>query len=155
MENNYKYKFSKIFYIIAIVGSILAVGCIIVNVVRVINLLSNGYALGFYEYVSLILAIVLSVAFILFIITALIKSYYQITDKAVVLKWGIIKNTVDISDVKEIKFITNKNKLELTFEDESYFIIVVDDRWKEAFIDELKTKFPNIPYIQETEEDKK
>ena len=155
MEKNYKYKFSKIFYIVAIVGSILALGCIAVNVVRVVNLSSKGYALGFYEYVSLILAVVLSIAFLVFIVTALIKSYYQITDKAVILKWGIIKNKVDISDVKEIKLITNKNKLELTFEDESYFIIVVDDKWKESFIDELRSKFSNIPYVQETEEDKK
>ncbi len=154
MNKNYKYKFSKTFYIVAIVGSVLALGCILINAVRFSVLLNKGYALGFYEYVSLILAVVLSVTFIVFIVSALINSYYKITDKSVVLKWGIIKNTIDILDVKDIKFITGKNKLELTFEDDSYFIIVVDDAWKQSFIDELKSKFPKIPYIQETEEEK-
>ena len=93
--------------------------------------------------------------FIVFIITAIKSSYYQITDKQVILKWGIIKNKIDISDVKEIKFITNTQKLELTFEDDSYFVIAVSSEWKEDFVDELRKTFPKIPYIQETQEDKK
>ncbi len=151
METKYKYQFTKIFYIIAVIGGLVALGCIVVNAVRFINLSSKGIAPGFYEYVSLILSVGLSIFFIVFMISAFANSYYQITDKAVVLRWGIIKNNIDISDVKEIKLITNKNKLELTFEDESYFVIVVSDKWKEKFVDELKSKFPSIPYIQETE----
>lgn len=151
METKYKYQFTKTFYIIAVIGGLVALGCIVVNAVRFISLLSKGIAPSFYEYVSLILSVFLSVFFIVFMISAFIKSYYKITDNAVILRWGIIKNTIDISDVKEIKLITNQNKLELIFEDESYFIIVVSDSWKEKFVDELKSKFPTIPYIQETE----
>ena len=152
MENKYKYKFTKTFYIVAAVGSLLAIGCIIINAIRVIGLVSKGYALGFYEYVSLILAVLLSIFFIVFIVCSLLNSYYVITDKAVVLKWGFIKNVIDVSEVKEIKFILGKNKLELTFEDESYFIIAVNDGWKQPFIDELKSKFPSVLYVQETED---
>ena len=151
METKYKYQFTKTFYLIAVIGGLVALGCIVINAVRFINLLSKSIAPTFYEYVSLILSVGLSVFFIVFMISAFINSYYTITDNAVILRWGIIKNTIDIHDVKEIKLITNQNKLELTFEDESYFIIVVSDNWKEKFVDELRSKFPKIPYIQETE----
>ncbi len=151
METKYKYQFTKTFYLIAVIGGLVALGSIIVSAARFINLLSKGIAPSFYEYISLILSVCLSIFFIAFVISAFINSYYKITDNAVILRWGIIKNTIAISDVKEIKLITNQNKLELIFEDESYFIIVVSDKWKEKFVDELKSKFPTIPYIQETE----
>ena len=151
METRYKYQFTKTFYLIAVIGGLVALGCIAVNAVRFINLLSKDIAPTFYEYVSLILSVGLSLFFIVFMISAFINSYYKIEDSAVVLRWGIIKNTINIADVKEIKLITNQRKLELTFEDESYFIIVVSDNWKEKFVDELRAKFPKIPYIQETE----
>ena len=155
MEKNYKYQFSKVFYIVAIVGSLLALGCIAINVIRLIGFLSKNVAPGFYEWVSIIISVLLSIAFIVFIVAAIINSTYQITDKSVVLKWGVIKNVIDLSEVKQIKFTTNKNKLELVFEDESYFIIVVANDQKQAFIDEITKKFPNISYLQETEEEKK
>lgn len=155
MDKKYKYKFTKSFYIIGILGSVIALACIVINAIRFIGLSSKQIVPGFYEYVSLILSVLLSIAFIVFIITAIKSSYYQITDKQVILKWGIIKNKIDISDVKEIKFITNTQKLELTFEDDSYFVIAVSSEWKEDFVDELRKTFPKIPYIQETEEEKK
>lgn len=155
MDKKYKYKFTKSFYIIGVLGGVIALACIAINVVRFIGLSSKQIVPGFYEYVSLILSVILSIAFIVFIITAIKSSYYQITDKQVILKWGIIKNKVDIFDVKEIKFITNTQKLELIFEDDSYFIIAVSSEWKEDFVDELRKNFPKIPYIQETEEEKK
>ena len=155
MDKKYKYKFTKSFYIIGILGGVIALACIVINAIRFIGLSSKQIVPGFYEYVSLILSVLLSIAFIVFIITAIKSSYYQITDKQVILKWGIIKNKIDISDVKEIKFITNTQKLELTFEDDSYFVIAVSSEWKEDFVDELRKTFPKIHYIQETQEDKK
>lgn len=154
MDKKYKYEFTKTFYIIAILGGLVSLASILINAVRFINLSSKNIALGFYEYASLILSTILALAFIVFIITAIINSYYLITEKQVVLKWGIIKNTVDLQEVKEIKFITNKGKLQLTFQDESYFIIAVSNKWQEDFISEIKQKHPTILYVQETEEQK-
>ena len=155
MDKKYKYKFTKSFYIIGVLGSIIALACIAINAIRFIGLSSKEIVPGFYEYVSLILSLILSIAFIVFIVTAIKSSYYQITDKQVILKWGIIKNKSDISSVKEIKLITNTQKLELIFDDDSYFVIAVSTEWKEDFVDELRKNFPKIPYIQETEENKK
>ena len=68
MEKNYKYQFSKVFYIVAIVGSLLALGCIAINVIRLIGFLSKNVAPGFYEWVSIIISVLLSIAFIPIII---------------------------------------------------------------------------------------
>ena len=88
------------------------------------------------------------------VIAASISSYYEITSASVVLRWGFIKNVIEIKDVKEIKYLTVSKKLELIFTDETYFVIVISNDWTQDFIDELKEKFPKIPFIQETEEPK-
>ncbi len=156
MENKsltkYKYQFNKSFFIIAGVGSVVAVLCIVFNVLRFVKLSSKETVPGFYESVSLILSLILSIAFIVFVVSALINSYYVIDEKAVILRWGVIKNTIKASEVKEIKFITDKNKLELIFEDESYFVISVSPAWQESFINEIKQKYKNVVFIQETTE---
>ena len=154
MNTKYKYNFTKTFYIIAILGGVISIASIVLNAVRLINLTSKNIALGFYECASLILSTILAVAFIVFIITAFISSYYEITDKQVVLKWGVIKNTVDLAEVKEINLMTNSKKLQLTFNDDSYFIIAVSNDCKEDFINEITKKFPKILYVQDTEDQK-
>ncbi len=154
MDKKYKYEFTKTFYIIAILGGLVSLASIVLNAIRLVNLTSKNIALGGYECASLILSTVLAVAFVIFITTAFISSYYEITDKQVVLKWGVIKNVVDLAEVKEIKLMTNSKKLQLTFNDESYFIIAVSNCCKEDFVDEITKKFPKILYVQETEEQK-
>lgn len=150
----YRYRFPLLAVIIAAVGSVVAVGCIVVNLLRFISFYTENVDPGIYEYMSLIVSVALSIAFIVFASAALIKSYYTVTEKSVILKWGLIKNVIDIKEVKEIKFLTKTQKLELVFDDESYFVIAVGSPWKEEFVAEIKEKFPKIPFTQITEENK-
>lgn len=155
MEKNvnkkFKYNFTKWFYVIAGVGGIIAVLCIVFNVINFIKLFSDNVQPSFYQYASLILAVVLSVAYMVLVISAIISSYYYITDKTLVLKWGLIKNVLPLNDAKEIRLITNTNKLELVFEDESWFNIEISNSLKESFVSELKSKHEKIVFVQETE----
>ena len=155
MENKtlkkYKYQFNKNFYAVAIFGSLVAVACLVLNVIRFINLSSKGISPSFYEYVSLVVSVVLSIAFVVFVITAICDSYYIIENDFVLLKWGVIQNKLKSEEFKEIKLITNQNKLELIFKDDSYFVIAVSKSWQEEFINEIKAKYPSVLFIQETE----
>lgn len=148
---NYKHKFSTITIILLILGVVIAVACTALNAVRFYNLVKNNMALTFYDYASLIIAVVLSIAFIVIAICALLNSYYKITDKGVTLNFGFIKTKIDASEVKEVKLEVIKNRLELTFNDESYFIILINEKDYESFIDEFRSKFTKIPYIQISE----
>lgn len=154
----YKFTFSKKIIIIALIGIVLAIACITLNVSKIIKNIQDNVNIGLYNNLSIAIAIILSLFLIVIVISAFISSYYKITDRAVVLRWGVISNTIKIEEIKEIKLLTDSKKLELVFEDESFFVIVVNDEWKQEFIDEFKQKHPKILYIQETEppkEDKK
>ena len=102
------------------------------------------------NYISIILAVALSLGFLVIAISAYFNSYYTIKDNKVILRWGIIKNVIDLSEVKEIKLLTNNGKLELVFNDDCYFVIATKPEWYESFIDEIKACCPSIIFTQET-----
>lgn len=144
----FKYNFSKWFYIVAGVGSLVAIACIILNVIRYSSYIQKGIDLGFYDYLSLGFTLVLSLAFIAIVVSALISSNYVIMQDKVVLKWGVVRNTVKLNEVKEIKLCTDTLKLQFIFEDDSYFNIVIKNSEYESFVDEVKKVAPKIVYVQ-------
>lgn len=150
----FKYKFTRLTFWLLIGGIVLAAACIALNIVRFVNIINSNLALDFYNVSSLVIAVVLSIAFIVFATIALLNSYYIIKEKSVVFKFGFIPTKIDVSEVKEVKFEGAKNKLELVFLDDSYFVIMVDKKDYESFVDEFRSKFTKIPYIQVTEPEK-
>ena len=82
--NKFKYNFSKIFYIVAGVGSAVAIACIVINALRYSSYIEKNIELGFYNYLTLIFTAVLSVAFLVIIISALISSNYTVFSEKVV-----------------------------------------------------------------------
>ncbi len=150
--NSYKYKFSKWFYVIAVAGYLVSVGCIVLNVIRFLANFSKNIDIGLTGYMSLGFAVVLSIAFIVLVTCALIKSEYKIYEDKIMLKWGIIKNPVNLNEVNQIRLNTKTQKLELVFEDESYFTIVIDSGKYQNFVDDLKAVKPKLEYNQTSEE---
>ena len=146
--NKFKYNFSKLFYIVAGVGSLVAIACIVLNAIRYASYLEKGIELSFYNYLSLIFTVVLSLAFIVIVVCALISSKYEIYEGKVVLRWGIVRNTIKLASVKELKLNTDTLKLQFTFGDDSYFIIVIKRSDYESFVDKVKELNPKIPYVQ-------
>ncbi len=143
----YKYKFNKKLLIVGIIGIIVAIACIVVGVLRFINLNNQDVKITTYQYISFALIIVLPIAYMVIAISAYFNSYYYITEMEVVLKWGVLANKFKLSDVKEVKLLTNESKLELSFKDDTYFVIITQKEWFEQFVDEIKSKKPNIDYI--------
>ncbi len=146
----YKYTFPSSALVFMILGSIASILCFVLNVIRFSNLLSSNVEITLYNYISIILAVALSLGFLVIAISAYFNSYYEIKDNKVILRWGVVKNTLDLNDVKEIKLLTNTIKLELVFKDDSYFVIATKPSWYESFIDEIKTSNPSILFTQET-----
>lgn len=146
----YRYKFPAYAVVIILIGFLVAIACSVWNVLRFVGNIRKNNELTVYNYLSFILAILLSLAYIVLAAAALINSNYVITEKTVVLRWGLIKNVIDLREIKEIKLDGVKHRLELVYEDDSYFLIATDEEWYEAFVDELREKFPKIPFVQET-----
>ena len=127
---------------------VFAIGCIIANAIRLIAKLNGNYELTIYEYISFPIIGLLAFGFIVIIVFAFFNSYYQITGDKVVLKFGLIKNVIDLNEITQIRLLTLKNKLELIFKDESYFVVATNPDWFEDFVDEIKKAKPSINFVQ-------
>jgi len=147
---SYKYKFSTFAIILMIVGLLLSIGCIVLNLVRYISRIDEG-TISTYDWISLAIILIISIVFIVIVTSMLISTKYTITDKEIVLSYGIIKNPIKISEIKEIKLHVKNKRLELIFDDESYFNIIIKEEWFEDFVNELKLKSSNIIFSQESE----
>lgn len=140
---SYKFRFSKLIFILAIAAiAVAAVGGIGWTVYRMINIGFQTVTLGI-QYVVLLLV---SVLIIVLLTSILIRSSYKITDKEVVLWFGFIKSSYKIADIESVHLFTKTNKLVLYFKNERYTVIVVKPEWYNEFIKELLSKNDKIRY---------
>ncbi len=147
----YKYKFPSSIVIVGIIGIVVAIGCMALGIYRFLNLLNENIKPSLYQYITFALTVLLPILYMVIAISACFNSYYFVTDDKVVLKWGVISNKFNLSDIKEVKLITNDSKLELIFKDDTYFLIATSSEWFESFVDEIKAKKPNIAYVVHTD----
>ena len=146
----YKYKFTPLVIVLLIALSLIAVVCIGLNVYRLIDNISKNNQVTLMNWISYAVIIILSLIAIVLVISIFVKSYYQITENSVILRWGLIKNQIELNSVKQIKLSKLKGRLELIFEDESYFVILTSQLWYEEFVDQIKSKRPEIIFVQDS-----
>lgn len=147
----YKYTFSSLIIGLFILGMVISVACIVLNVIRLINNINSGNEVSGYDYFILVLVVVLSLFFIVIAISSIVSSRYEITDKKIILRWGFIKNVIDINEIKELKYYPDKNRLELLFTDDAYFYVSTKPEWVYDFVDEIKVQSPKITFLQESD----
>lgn len=151
----YKFKLSKLVIAILIVGVVVAVACSVLNVVRFVRIATSNDEIRIYDYFTLIITLAISVLFTVVAFGVIFNSYYEITKKQIILRWGILKNAIDLYEVTEIVLNLQTNKLTVNFQDESYFVIVVNKEWYESFIDDIKEVSPKILFTVNSEPEKK
>ena len=150
----YKFKLSKIALLLSILAIILSLGGIALTVYRIIKIGFTSFTVGVQHVVMLIVCVALLVVFI----SLLIRSYYKITDKEIILKFGVIKSVFKIEEITSVHLFTKTNKLVLYFKNETYTVIVVKENWHKDFIDDLLSKNDKIVYdvsYEESEDDEK
>ena len=117
----YKFKLSKIALLLSILAIILSLGGIALTVYRIIKIGFTSFTVGVQHVVMLIVCVALLVVFI----SLLIRSYYKITDKEIILKFGVIKSVFKIEEITSVHLFTKTNKLVVYFKNETYTVIVV------------------------------
>lgn len=146
--NKYKYKFTNLMVVLLALGMVVALACIGFNSFRFFKMILNGLEPSIYHYLTFIITITLSLLYIIIEVSMLISSYYLIGDKKVLLRFGIIKLSYDLSEFKEIKYYKNQNKVHLIFKDDNLFSINIDIENQEKFIEEITNKDSKIYFIQ-------
>lgn len=150
----YKFKLSKVAALLSALAIILSLGGNALTVYRIIKLGFTSFTVGVQHVVMLIVCVALLVVFI----SLLIRSYYKITDKEIILKFGVIKSVFKIEEITSVHLFTKTNKLVVYFKNETYTVIVVKENWHKDFIDDLLSKNDKIVYdvsYEESENDDK
>lgn len=139
----YKFRFSKPILILSILAILVAAGGGIGwTVYRMIHIGFQTVLLGI-QYVVLLLV---SALVIVIFVSLLIRSFYAVTDKEIVLWFGIIKSSYKIADIESVHLFTKTNKLVIYFKNDKYTVIVVKPEWYNEFTKELLSKNENIRY---------
>ena len=138
----YKFRLSKLVLALLIAALVASFGGIGFTAYRIYRLGFSTVLLGIQHVVILIACALL----IVILVSILIRSCYKITDKEVLLWFGIIKSAYKIADIESVHLFTKTNKLVLYFKNERYTVIVVKPEWYNDFIKELLSKNSKIRY---------
>ena len=138
----YKFRLSKLVLALLIAALVASFGGIGFTAYRIYRLGFSTVLLGIQHVVILIACVLL----IVILVSILIRSCYKITDKEVLLWFGIIKSAYKIADIESVHLFTKTNKLVLYFKNERYTVIVVKPEWYNDFIKELLSKNSKIRY---------
>lgn len=151
MDHTYKFRFSKLIIILSIAAILVAAGGGIGwTIYRIVDIGFQTVLLGI-QYVVLLLV---SALIIVVFVSLLIRSCYKITDKEIVLWFGIIKSSYKIADIESVHLFTKTNKLVVYFKNERYTVIVVKPEWNNEFIKDLLSKNEKIRYdVSTTDKD--
>ena len=147
----FKYQLPTKTMLVMVLGIVVALACLVWNIIRLVNQISNKIEFEVYDYITYIIILIVVVGYIIVALGAIFNSYYLIENDSVILKWGILKNVIDLKEVVEIRLLVSNDRLELIFKDESYFVIATKREWYESFIDEIKKARPEIEFTQNSQ----
>lgn len=150
LMKNYKFKLSKTAVILSVLAILLSLGGCGWTIYRIIALGFPTFTVGLQHIVMLIVCALLLLVFI----SLLIKSFYRITEKEIILRFGIIKSVYKIEDIISVHLFSKTNKLVVYFKNETYTVIVVKPEWYNEFIKTLTSANKEIRYeVSYAEED--
>lgn len=136
----FRYVYPVWMKILLIAAVILAAASLTVNVYRIIA--AEGAAT--YDYLSPSIAILISVLGIVLFSSMLISSGYKVTDKELVLYWGLLKNAFPIASIKKIVLEQTNEKLILYYNEDNYFVLNARSVEYMDLADELRKKNDRI-----------
>lgn len=149
MKTEFKYKFTKVFYALFIIGILLATWCIYANIKRFILLLNanDGTATN---YVASVMCVLIGVLAYVFIIPSMFSSKYQIKDNQLITRWGLIVNKIPTKNITTVTKFRLTEKLVIYYNDDTYSNICIEKEEYEAFVDALKQSNKKIFYSLNT-----
>ncbi len=151
--DKFKYKFSIKIYIVAAIGTLLAVACFIFNVIRLVNFVKNDLTTA-YNIISVSIAIIMSIGFLVIILAMFFDSAYIFGESVLTVKFGVIRSNTEYSKIKQLVYFKANNKLTIFYEDESFNNIVISENEYSAFAQRLLLEKPDLIYYEDINEQK-
>lgn len=151
----FKFRFSPLLLSLSVFGLLLAALAVGLFSWQFSDFLRHGDLSSAYSWIKYILIYLVSGLLVVFISAMLIRSRYVITEKELILQFGLIKQKFLLSRVASVHLFKGSNKLAVYFDDfkTNYVIIVVKDEWYADFIRELTARNERIAFSFSTAEE--
>ena len=144
----YPFRFSSLILVVLILGLVLCAAGFGLTTWQFLGFLRDGNIASVYEWLKYVLLYFVSVFLALVIVAMLIKSQYLITDKQLILQFGIIRSKYDLKKIYSIQHFRGSDRLTVYFDDykSKYMVIVVKQSWYDDFVKTLTERNEKISF---------
>ena len=115
----YKFSYSLPVLLLLYAGMAIAAASIVLNILRIVN----NSAPTTYNYISLIVVGLVCVGYMVLAVSMLVNSYYAVDGKYFILRWGILKNQLEIKSMTRVLLDSDKHQLTIFYNEDNYFIV--------------------------------
>ena len=137
-------------------GLMLALFCLLLALCTVGFALTTWQFIGFlqgditsvYSWIKFILLFLVSLLLSVLIIAMLVKSQYVITEKNLIMQFGLIRSRYEIKKIRSVKLFRGSDKLTVYFDDykTNFMVIVVKNTWYDEFVRALIARNEKIEF---------
>ena len=156
----YPFHFSPTILAVLLLGLALCAAGIGLTTWQFLGFVRSGDLSSVYEWLKYILLYFVSVFLAIVVVAMLIKSQYLVTEKHLIMQFGIIRSKYDLKKIVSVQHFRGSDKLTVYFDDfkTKYMVIVVKRSWYDDFIKTLTDRNEKITFdfvTQEQENDLK
>lgn len=148
----FKFRFTRVNYGLIFAGLALAVAAFGVNTYFVISEGISSAANVTYPIIQYSVTYLISVLLFVVLIGLLVSSYYSVDEKYLKTCFGIIRSKYDVKAIETITLDRATNKLSVSFENNTFIVIVVREEWYEDFVEAILKANPAIEYAIRSKE---
>lgn len=154
-NKHYPFQFTNQMIFIFAVALLLCAACFGVSTWRFVGFLQSGDLTSFYSWLQYIILYLVSILLAVLITAMLIRSRYTVTEKQIILQFGLIKSKYEIKSIYSVHLFQGSNKLALYFDDyhTKYTVVVVNRSWYDDFVKTLLERKPSIEFTYSTAEE--
>ena len=116
----YKFSYSWPVLVLLFAGMVIA---ILSAVLYTLSFVRSFEDVSTYNYVTLAVIYVVSLGYLVLAVSMLVNSYYSVDDKFFTLRWGILKNQLEIKAMTRVILDVEKHTLTVFYNEENYFVV--------------------------------
>ncbi|MDE6058579.1 MAG: PH domain-containing protein [Clostridia bacterium] len=143
----FKFKFSNLMLGLLVLLLVLCAAGIGLTTWQFVDFLKSDLSVP-YDWIKYILLYLVSILLAVIVIAMLIKSRYIVTEKQLIMQFGIIRSRYAIKDIYSVRLFRGSNKLTVYFDDykTKFMVIVVKDSWYSDFVEALTKRNEKISF---------
>lgn len=144
----FRFRFSPLILAVLILGLVLCAVCIAFNSWQLALFLQDEASPTTWDWLKFSIFYFVAAFFAVLVISMLIRSRYILTDKDLILQFGIVKSRYEIKKIFSLRLFEKSNKLTVYFDDfkTKYMIIVVHEQWYKDFVEALQQRNDRIEF---------